>query len=96
LLEHVPPEKSFVIFVNADSSPSEFLGMLVAYLAWPHDVRIVKVHGAIPEHETAGATSSSIAGLFFCSIKPPASLTGGIHFGSEIIFVPGIRQGVSP
>src|SRR5438874_8437963 len=43
LLETVPPNKSLIIFVDAESSPSEFLGMLVAYLAWPHDVRIVKV-----------------------------------------------------
>jgi hypothetical protein len=96
LLESVPPEKSLVIFCDADSSPSEFLGMLVAYLAWPHDVRIVKVRGATLEREVAAAKSSSVAGLFFCSIKPPASLTGGTHFGSEIIFVPSVRGGVNP
>jgi hypothetical protein len=88
LLEAVPREKSFVIFVGAESSPSQFLGMLVAYLSWPHDVRMVRVRGATIDQEVAAARSSSIAGLFFCSINPPASLTGGIHFGSAIIFVP--------
>lgn len=87
LLEAVPREKSLVIFVDAESSPSEFLGMLVGYLSWPHDVRIVKVRGAVLEQEIIGA-KPSIAGLFFCSIQPPASLKGGMHFGSAIIFVP--------
>ena len=96
LLEAVPPEKSFVIFVDVDSSPSQFLGMLVAYLSWPHDVRVVKVRGATLERETAGAKSSSITGLFFCSVKPPASLTGGTHFGSEIVFVPTVDPGSNP
>lgn len=96
LLEAVPPAKSFVIFVDADSLPSEFLGMLVAYLAWPHDVRIVKVRGATLDQEIAAAKSSAVAGLFFCSIKPPASLTGGTHFGSAIVFVPSFGPGLNP
>jgi hypothetical protein len=93
LVESVPPKKSFVIFVEAENSPSEFLGMVVAYLSWPHDVRIVKVRGATIEQEIAGAKSSSVAGLFFCLIKPPASLTGASHFGSAIIFVPSVSRG---
>src|SRR5260370_18817285 len=62
LLEAVPPEKSFVIFVDVDSSPSQFLGMLVAYLSRPHDVRVVQVRGATLDRATAGAKSSSITG----------------------------------
>ena len=96
LLETVPAKKSLVIFVDAESSPSEFLGMLVAYLSWPHDVRIVKVRGGNLESEVAAGKSSDIAGLFFCSIKPPPSLTGGTHFGSAIVFVPSVGQGLNP
>jgi hypothetical protein len=96
LLEAVPRDKSFVIFVDAESSPSEFLGMLVAYLSWPHDVRIIEVRGANLEQETAAAQSSSIGGLFFCFLTPPASLTGGTHFGSAIIFVPSAGPRLNP
>jgi hypothetical protein len=96
LLETVPAKKSLVIFVDVESSPSEFLGMLVAYLSWPHDVRIVKVRGATLEQEIAAAKSPAIGGLFFCAIKPPASLTGGTHFGSAIIFVPSVRPAPNP
>ena len=96
LLEAVPREKSFVIFVGAESSPSQFLGMLVAYLSWPHDVSTVKVREATLEQETAAAQSSSIGGLFFCSVKPPASSAGGTHFGSAIIFVPSAGRDFNP
>jgi hypothetical protein len=93
LIETLPREKSLIIFVNAKSSPSEFLGMLVAYLTWPHDVRIIKVPEATLERELTAAKSSSVAGMFFCSVKPPASLAGGTHFGSAIVFVPSIGLG---
>ena len=82
LIDSLPRDKSLVVFVSAGSSPSEFLGMLVAYLSWPLDVRIV-----------TATNSSSIAGFFFCSVKPPASLSGGTHFGSEIVFIPGGAPG---
>jgi len=96
LIETVPREKSLVILVDAASSPSQFLGMLVAYLAWPHDVRIVKVHQATLEREITATKSPSVAGVFLCSMKPPASLTGGTHFGSAIVFVPGAGLGFNP
>ena len=89
LIDTLPRNKSLIILVNTESSPSEFLGMLVAYLSWPLDVRIVKVRPETLEREITSANSSSIAGFLFCSIKPPASLTGETHFGSEIVFVPG-------
>jgi hypothetical protein len=93
LIDTLPRDKSVVIFVNAESSPSEFLGMLVAYLSWPLDVRIIKVRPETLDQEITSANSASVAGLFFCSVKPPPSLSGGTHFGSEIVFVPGVGLG---
>jgi len=96
LIDTLPREKSLVIFVDAESSQSQFLGMLVAYLTWPHDVRIVKVRETTLESELAAAKSSSVAGMFFCSVKPPAMLSGGTHFGSAITFMPGMGLGFNP
>jgi hypothetical protein len=93
LIDTLPRDKSLVIFVNADSSPSEFLGMLVAYLSWPLEVRIVKVRPEALDQQLAAAKSPSVAGLFFCSVKPPSSLSGGTQFGSEILFVPAAGAG---
>src|SRR5262245_43042293 len=36
LIDTFPRDKSIVIFVDSESSPSKFLGMVVAYLSWPH------------------------------------------------------------
>jgi len=93
LIDTLPRNESVVVFVNADNSSSEFLGMLVAYLAWPLDVRIVKARPEILEQQINATESQSVAGFFFCSIKPPASASGGTHFGSEIVFVPGTESG---
>src|SRR5205814_8829534 len=43
LIETVPRDKSIAIFVDSESSPSKFLGMVVAYLAWPHEVKTIAV-----------------------------------------------------
>jgi hypothetical protein len=67
--------------------------MLVAYLAWPLDVRIVKARPEMLEQQINATKSQSVAGFFFCSIKPPASASGGTHFGSEIVFVPDTASG---
>ena len=93
LVDTLPRNKSVVVFVNADNSPSEFLGMLVAYLSWPLDVRIVNTRPEMLEQQINTAQSQSVVGFFFCSIKPPASVSGGMHFGSEIVFVPGAVSG---
>jgi hypothetical protein len=87
LIETVPRDKSVAIFTDEESSPSEFLGMLVAYLAWPHNVQIVKVRRSTIDREFAEIHSSSFGGLFFCDITPPPSLENATRFGSSIVFV---------
>ena len=93
LINILPRDKSLVIVVNAGNSPSEFLGMLVAYLSLPLDVRIIEVRPETMEREIMTARSASVAAFFFCSVKPPPSLTNGSRFGSEIIFVPNTALG---
>src|SRR5438270_10193143 len=41
LFEKLPRDKSIAIFVDSESSPSKFLGMVVAYLSWPHEVKTI-------------------------------------------------------
>jgi len=88
LIETVPREQSVAIFTDEESSSSEFLGMLVAYLSWPHDVQIIKVKRSTIDREFAAIHSSSIGGLFFCDLKPASDLENATRFGSSILFVP--------
>ena len=88
MVETLPPGKSVAIVVDAGNSPSEFLGMLVAYLSWPRDVQIVRVRPSTYSHELAAIKNTSVSGVIFCDLKPPVSIKNKVNFGSSITFVP--------
>ena len=89
LVETLPRDKSIVIVVDAQSSPSKFLGMVVAYLAWPRDVQTVAVTPpATYSRELAAIKQDSVGAAIFCALKPPVSTKNKTDFGSNIIFVP--------
>jgi hypothetical protein len=80
--------KPLIVFVNAESSPSSFLGMLVSYLSWPRDARIINVHTTGVDRELAMIKPASIAGVVFCSVTAPSWILGGTRFGRNIFVVP--------
>jgi len=98
ILEYLPRGKPLLIFVRADSgktrternedSQSEFLGMLVGYICWPRDVRIVHVRESAIEKEIAATSPDSIAGIAFCGMPAPSRLGKAIHLGTGISLVP--------
>src|SRR5712692_639373 len=88
VLQTLPKDKPLVIFVRAENPPSDFLGMLVAYLSWPREARIVKMRSTTAEQELGLIDPSSVAGIVFCSVNPPAWLRSGVRFGSSILLVP--------
>lgn len=98
ILDYLPREKPLLIFVRADSgqtrternedSQSEFLGMLVGYICWPRDVRIVHVRESAIDKEIAATRPDSIAGIVFCGMPAPSWLGKAIHLGTGITLVP--------
>jgi hypothetical protein len=88
VLQSLPKNRPLVIFVRGDNPPSDFLGMLVGYLSWPRDVRIVKLRNTTVDQEVAAIAPSSVAALVFCSVSPPPSLGKAIRLGSNILLVP--------
>jgi hypothetical protein len=84
----LPEGKPLVIFVRDQNAQSEFLGMLVAYLSWPREVRIVKLQSTTAERDVAAINPPSVAGLMFCSVDPPPWLGKGVRLGSSILLVP--------
>jgi hypothetical protein len=89
LAESFPRDKSIVIVVDAQSSPSRFLGMIVAYLAWPRDVQTAAVTPATFSRELASIKQDSVSAAIFCAVKPPVWMKTKTDFGSNIFFVPG-------
>jgi hypothetical protein len=88
LIESTPRQKSIVIVVDAQSSPSKFLGMIVAYLAWPRDVQTMAVTPATFSRELASIKQDSVSAAIFCTVKPPIWMKTKTDFGTNITFVP--------
>jgi len=88
VLARLEANKRLIVFVNDESPPSSFLGMLVSYVSWPRDVRIINVHKTGVDRELAMIQSSEVAGVVFCSVSAPTWTSNGIHFGRNIVIVP--------
>jgi hypothetical protein len=85
LFDSLPSRKEILIVVQDDDQRSAFLGSLVAYLAWPHPVRIVDLRkGAAP----GSAEANTIAAIAFCRVDPPLSWHRGERFGDSLEIVP--------
>ena len=87
VVETLPRDKSIAVLVDAGSSPSEFLGMLVAYLSWPRDVRIVRVDPSTYSRDLSAINTSSVSAVIFCNLKPPVWIKTKTSFGSSITVV---------
>jgi hypothetical protein len=85
LFGSLPASKEILIIVQNDDQRSAFLGALVAYLAWPHPVRIVDLRNT---GTSGSAGSDSIAAVAFCRVRPPPSWHGGQRFGDSLEIVP--------
>lgn len=77
-----------IIFVRNNYAQSEFLGMMIGYLSWPREVRLIEVATPTVEKELADINLDSAAGFVFCSVDPPAWLEKRIRLGSSIVLVP--------
>jgi len=87
VVETLPRDKSITVFVDAGSSSSEFLGMLVAYLSWPRDVQIIRVNPSTYSRELSAINASSVSDVIFCNLKPPVWIKNKTNFGSSITVV---------
>jgi hypothetical protein len=65
LVETLPRDKSIAIFVDSESSPSKFLGTVVAHLSRPHEVKTVLVTPTTYAGEVAAVNRIPSAQQFF-------------------------------
>ena len=84
-----PPGKRILILDREDDLASSLLGMLTAYLAWPHPVEIVDLaRTRLNRGEVAAPDLSAPAAIVLCRVRRPAELPEGKHFGTEVEVVP--------
>jgi len=86
LFDSLPSSKTILIFVRNDDPRSSFLGMMTAYLAWPHPVWIVDVMGA--GLGNGSGRNGSVAAVVYCRLKRPSSVAQGERFGEALEVVP--------
>jgi len=94
LFASVPATKKIVIFVRGDDRQSGVIGMLVAYLAWPHPARIVDVTQPGWEASAGEKDLGSVGKFVFCRVGPPGWWPGGDKFGEtlEVFSAPSVAQ----
>jgi hypothetical protein len=85
---HLGKEGRLIVFVLNENAQSEFLGMMIGYISWPREVQIIKVSGPTVDKELADIKPSTVAGVVFCSVSPPAWLGHRVRLGSSIVLVP--------
>jgi hypothetical protein len=88
LFRYLRKEGPLIIFVHGENPQSEFLGMMIGYVSWPREIRIIKVTDSTIEEKVGDIKSESVAGLVFCSVNPPAWLKKHVRLGSDVILVP--------
>ncbi|MDQ2868066.1 MAG: hypothetical protein M3R59_06610 [Verrucomicrobiota bacterium] len=75
------PQHPLVVITKGSQTSSVFLGMLMAYLSWPHPVQTLKLDKPKSAFELAQIQPSIVSGLVFCDVDPPASLGPGVPLG---------------
>ena len=88
VFQRLGKDGSLVVFMRNENAQSEFLGMMVGYVSWPREVQLIKVSGPTVEKELAEIKPSSVAGVVFCSVEPPAWLQHRLRLGSGMVLVP--------
>jgi len=83
LFESIPASESVLIVVHSDERRSSFIGMIVAYLAWPHPVQIVDLTGG-DGGKKLGALFHLPAACVFCRVTPPPGWQRGERFGQTM------------
>jgi hypothetical protein len=83
VFQNLPSQKPVFIFARARDHVSSFFALQLAYLAWPHDVRVITVPGTNCEEKIATLNPAAASALVFCKVDVPAWLPPGIRLGNQ-------------
>ena len=87
ILTALPPQKPILIIVREKDEPGYFLGMTVAYLAWPRTVQIHALSGGSCDAMLAKVNPASLAAVVFCRVQQPAWVPAGTRIGRSASIV---------
>jgi hypothetical protein len=81
VMSALPADKPLLIFEREKDSSSSLLGMALAYLAWPHEVRFETANGGHCDEQLARVAPTSVSAVAFCDLPSPAWVPGGLRLG---------------
>jgi hypothetical protein len=84
LFSNLPKGRRVVIFVREKEEAAAFLGMAMAYLAWPNDIEVINCSEKEAAARLARIRPESVSALVFCKMKQPEWLAEGIRCGKDI------------
>ncbi len=84
----LPKDKPLLIFERDQDSASSLLGMTLAYLAWPSEVRFEIVRGIACDRQLGAVAPDSLAAVAFCDLPAPTWIAGGIRLGANSRILP--------
>jgi hypothetical protein len=89
LFDLAAPGKRILVLDREDDPASSLLGMLTAYLAWPHPVEIVDLAGTRAHaSEVSSPDLTPPAAIVLCRVRRPLELPEGKHFGRGVEVIP--------
>ena len=86
LFDSLPSSKVILIVAREDDPPSTFLAETMAYLAWPHPLKIINITRL--ESELTATDPATVAAFVFCRVNRPSWLPQGEHFGKLLEVIP--------
>jgi hypothetical protein len=93
IMAALPPGKPLLIFEREKDPGSSMLGMALAYLAWPREVRFETANGGHCDDQLAKVPPGSVSGVAFCDLPSPPWIPGGFRLGKNGKLIAFARPG---
>lgn len=83
------PDKTRPIgIVKSEEPVSSFIGMVVAYLAWPREIRFIPPATDFPSDADAALDRKSLSGVVFCDVNTPWWARKRVQLSPTVTLVP--------
>jgi hypothetical protein len=89
LVRSATPQQRLLILDHEDDPKSSLIGMVSAYLTWPHPVEMVDlVRTRANRPDVIQVDRTPPAAIIFCRLGRPSDLSEGTHLGRGMEIVP--------
>ncbi len=84
----LPDKKRPIGIVKSEEPVSSFIGMVVAYLAWPREIRFISAATGVTSDAGEGLDRRCLSGVVFCDVSTPSWARKRVQLGPSVSLVP--------